>query len=104
ERVKVAGAASEGMYISIAGQPYKNLPPAGKKFAQSFGKSIGKPATGVNPYSNYGATAMQVVLVAIAKSDGSRASVASHFFKASFANTPIGNFSLHKDGDTNAGV
>jgi branched-chain amino acid transport system substrate-binding protein len=104
DTIKDAGAASEGMYISIAGQPYKNLPTAGKKFAQAFGKSIGKPATGVNPYSNYGATAMQVVLAAIAKSDGSRASVASKFFNASFTNTPIGNFKLNADGDTNAGV
>jgi branched-chain amino acid transport system substrate-binding protein len=104
DTIKDAGAASEGMYISIAGQPYKNLPAAGKKFAQAFGKSIGKPATGVNPYSNYGATAMQVVLAAIAKSDGSRASVASKFFNASFTNTPIGNFKLNADGDTNAGV
>jgi branched-chain amino acid transport system substrate-binding protein len=104
DTIKDAGAASEGMYISIAGQPYKNLPPAGKQFAQAFGKSIGKPASAVNPYSNYGATAMTVVLSAIAKSDGTRASVASHFFNASFTNTPIGNFALNANGDTNAGV
>ena len=104
DTIKDAGAASDGMYISIAGQPYKNLPAAGKKFARAFGKSIGKPAAQVNPYSNYGATAMKVMLSAIAKSNGSRASVASHFYNASFTNTPIGNFKLNANGDTNAGV
>jgi branched-chain amino acid transport system substrate-binding protein len=102
--IKDAGSASNGMYISIAGQPYASLPSAGKAFAKSFGKSIGTSATKVNPYSNYGATAMLVMLQAIAKSNGSRASVASHFYNASFSNTPIGNFKLNANGDTNAGV
>src|SRR5207244_938883 len=69
DTIKDAGSASDGMYVSIAGQPYKSLDAAGKKFATDFGKSIGKAATAVNPYSNYGATAMQVLLNAIAKSD-----------------------------------
>ena len=99
-----AGDASEGMYISIAGQPYKNLPAAGKKFAQQFGKAIGLSAAKVNPYSNYGATAMLVLLNAIAKSNGTRASVASHIYKTTFNDTPIGNFQLNSNGDTNAGV
>jgi branched-chain amino acid transport system substrate-binding protein len=99
-----AGDASDGMYISIAGEPYKNLPAAGKKFAQQFGKSIGLSASKVNPYSNYGATAMLVLINAIAKSNGTRASVSSHVYNQSFVNTPIGNFKLNANGDTNAGV
>jgi len=99
-----AGDASEGMYISIAGEPYKNLPAAGKQFAQKFGKSIHLTPSKVNPYSNYGATAMLVVLNAIAKSNGTRASVASHVYNTSFPTTPIGSFKLNKNGDTNAGV
>jgi branched-chain amino acid transport system substrate-binding protein len=104
DTIKDAGAASEGMYISIAGQPYKSLPAAGKAFAQAFGKVIKKPAAQVNPYSNYGATAMLVMLQAISKSNGSRSSVASGFYNAGFSNTPIGNFKLNANGDTNAGV
>jgi branched-chain amino acid transport system substrate-binding protein len=104
DTIKDGGDASNGMYISIAGQPYKSLPAAGKKFAVDFGKVIHKTPANVNPYSNYGATAMIVVLDAIAKSNGTRASVASHFYNASFANTPIGNFKLNANGDTNAGV
>ncbi len=104
DTTKDAGSASEGMYISIAGEPYKNLPPAGKKFAQAFGKSIGEAATKVNPYSNDGAPALLVVLKAIAASNGSRSSVSSHFYNKSFTNTPIGNFKLNANGDTNSGV
>ncbi len=97
-----AGDASEGMYISIAGQPYSKLPPGGKKFAGQFGKSIGLPASKVNPYSNYGATAMQVMLRAIASSDGSRASVTANLFKTNVKDSPIGAFKINKNGDTNA--
>jgi branched-chain amino acid transport system substrate-binding protein len=97
-----AGDASDGMYISIAGQPYSKLGPGGKKFASAFGKSIGLPASKVNPYSNYGATAMQMMLKAIAASDGSRASVTANFFKTVFTDSPVGPFKINKNGDTNA--
>jgi branched-chain amino acid transport system substrate-binding protein len=104
DTVKHAGSASEGMWITIAGQPYANLPAAGKKFAQAFGKSIGLAASKVNPYSNYGATAMQVLLASIAKSDGSRASVTKGLFNVNVPTSPIGAFKLNQNGDTNAGV
>lgn len=99
-----AGSASNGMYISIAGEPYQNLNAAGKKFASQFGKSIGLSAQKVNPYSNYGATAMLVMLKAIATSGGTRAGVSKGVYNHSFSNTPIGNFKLNANGDTNAGV
>jgi branched-chain amino acid transport system substrate-binding protein len=103
DTVKHAGDASEGMWVSIAGQPYKFLDAAGKKFAAAFGKSIGLAANKVNPYSNYGATAAQVMLSAIAKSDGSRASVTKGLFNISVASSPIGAFKLNATGDTNQG-
>jgi branched-chain amino acid transport system substrate-binding protein len=99
-----AGSASSGMYISIAGQPYQNLNAAGKKFAKDFGKSIGLPPTKVNPYSNYGATAMLVMLRGIAASGGKRGGVSGGVYQRSFKGTPIGNFQLNSNGDTNAGV
>ena len=99
-----AGSASNGMYISIAGQPYQNLNAAGKAFVKAFGKSIGLSAQKVNPYSNYGATAMLVMLKAIAGSGGKRGGVSGGVYQRSFKNTPIGNFQLNSNGDTNAGV
>ena len=102
--IKDAGSASNGMYISIAGEPYQFLNKAGKKFAASFGKSIGLAPAKVNPYSNYGATAALVLLHAIASSGGTRAGVSKGVYNRTFPNTPIGTFQLNKNGDTNAGV
>jgi branched-chain amino acid transport system substrate-binding protein len=102
--IKDAGSASNGMYISIAGEPYQFLNAAGKAFAKAFGKSIGLPAAKVNPYSNYGATAALVMLKAIAGSGGTRSGVSKGVYKHAFAGTPIGNFALNANGDTNAGV
>jgi branched-chain amino acid transport system substrate-binding protein len=99
-----AGSASDGMYITIAGEPYQNLNAAGKKFDAAFGKSIGLTPAKVNPYSNYGATAMLVMLHAIASSGGKRAGVSKGVYGRSFPNTPVGTFQLNKNGDTNAGV
>ncbi len=102
--IKDAGSASNGMYISIAGEPYQYLNAAGKKFSAAFGKSVGLAPAKVNPYSNYGATATQVMLKAIANSGGTRSGVSKGVYKRAFVGTPIGNFALNKNGDTNAGV
>ena len=102
--IKDAGSASNGMWITIAGEPYQDLNAQGKAFDAAFGKSIGRAAALVNPYSNYGATAALVMLKAIAGSGGKRTGVSKGVYNHSFTNTPIGNFKLNKNGDTNAGV
>jgi branched-chain amino acid transport system substrate-binding protein len=102
--IKDAGSASGGLYISIAGEPYQYLNSAGKQFAAAFGKTVSLAAAKVNPYSNYGATATIVMLKAIAASGGTRSGVSKSVYNHSFASTPIGNFKLNANGDTNAGV
>ena len=52
-------------YVSVAGQPPTGLKGEGKTFVTDFGKQIGATP---NPYSQYGAQAMLVMLDAIAKS------------------------------------
>jgi branched-chain amino acid transport system substrate-binding protein len=96
-----AGTASEGMYISIAGQPFATLGKSGKAFSAAFGKAIGLAGPKVNPYSLYGGTAAQVMLAAIAKSDGTRASVTANLFKTKVSDSPIGAFVINANGDTN---
>ena len=95
-----AGDASEGMVISIAGQPFSKLSKSGKAFVAGFGKSVGLKAKDVNPYSNYGATATLTMLKAVANSDGTRASVTANLFKTSFTDSPVGAFKIDKNGDT----
>ncbi len=92
-----AGAAAEGMTVSVAGLPNSRLKGAGKTFLGAFAKVVKKQA---DPYSVYAAQAAEVMLTAIANSDGSRASVAANLFKTKVSNGILGSFSINKNGDT----
>ena len=92
------GAVANGAYISVAGQPPKSLTGQGAIFVKSFGKSIGASP---NPYSQYGAQAMQVLLQAVAAGGGDRAKTTKAIFGISITNGIIGNFTINATGDTN---
>jgi branched-chain amino acid transport system substrate-binding protein len=92
------GAVGNGAYISVAGQPPKSLTGQGAIFVKSFGKSIGASP---NPYSQYGAQAMQVLLQAVATGGGDRAKTTKAIFGISIRNGIIGNFTINATGDTN---
>jgi len=97
--VQGAGTAAEGMNVSVAGAPVDNLPPAGKTFVKNFGAT---QSGQVNPYAAYAAQAAEVVLAAIGKSDGSRASVTDNLLKTKVANGILGSFTINKNGDTSS--
>ena len=90
-------AAFDSSYVSVAGQPPTGLKGEGAKFVKDFGAQIGATP---NPYSQYGAQAMTVMLDAIDKSDGTRASVTSHLFGLKVTNGIIGTFTINQKGDT----
>jgi len=92
------GAVAAGAYISVAGQPPKSLTGEGATFVKSFGKQIG---TEPNPYSQYGAQAMQVMLQAVAAGGGDRAKTTKAIFGIQISNGIIGNFSINSTGDIN---
>jgi branched-chain amino acid transport system substrate-binding protein len=92
------GAVANGAFISVAGQPPKSLTGQGAIFVKSFGKSIGASP---NPYSQYGAQAMQVMLQAVATGGGDRAKTTKAIFGISIHNGIIGNFTINATGDTN---
>ena len=94
---KSNGAAFDGSYASVAGQPPTGLKGEGATFVKDFGAQIGATP---NPYSQYGAQAMDVVLDAIAKSDGTRGSVAKNLFGLKVTNGIIGDFTINAKGDT----
>ena len=74
-----AGAASEGMYFTIGGSSPNDLKnAAGKAFVAAFKKTY-KVST-LQAYTGYGAEAMQVLMAAIAKSNGTRASVVKSLY------------------------
>src|SRR5213078_2936714 len=65
--------------VSGAGQPNENLPAAGKKFVKDFGAT--QKGGNVDPYSSYAAQAAEVLLTAIANSDGTRAGMTTQLLK-----------------------
>jgi branched-chain amino acid transport system substrate-binding protein len=93
--VKAAGvAATEGLYVSIPGLPTSSLSALGRQIAGKFGPS--HPGSGGPPYA---AQAVDVLLQAIAASDGTRASVTEHLFKARVRGGILGDLSFDKNGD-----
>jgi branched-chain amino acid transport system substrate-binding protein len=97
-----SGNASDGAYISYPGIPVKQLKGAGKQFVTAFTKVNGGKVP--DPYTAYAAQAAQVLLGAIAKSNGTRASVSTGIFGLKITNGILGNFSIDKNGDTTAGA
>jgi branched-chain amino acid transport system substrate-binding protein len=95
-----AGSAAEGMYISYAGLPLEKLPPKGKTFLAAFSKVLHlKKGELPPPYSVYQAQGAQIMLDAIARSNGTRASVTQQLFKTNVKNGIMGTFHFDKNGD-----
>jgi branched-chain amino acid transport system substrate-binding protein len=89
--VSGAGDASEGVYLSIAGLPLSQLGPKGQGFVHAFGAQVGgQPQV----YAAYAAQAAQVLMDAIAASDGSRAGVNANLQKASVKDGILGTFAI----------
>ncbi|MGB2874005.1 MAG: branched-chain amino acid ABC transporter substrate-binding protein [Gaiellaceae bacterium] len=88
---------ANGAYFSVAGVGIDQYKGAALKFINGFKAQLGGAA--VDPYAILGAQAAQVLLDAIAKSDGTRASVVDNVFKTHINNGLIGSFSLNKNGD-----
>ena len=77
-----AGAAAEGMYVSVDGAPNSALGRAGKRFIADFAAT--QPGGVVPSYTAaYAGQAAEVLLEAIARSDGTRPSVTKELFGAS---------------------
>jgi DNA-binding SARP family transcriptional activator/ABC-type branched-subunit amino acid transport system substrate-binding protein len=68
-----AGSAARGSYITLPGLTLSGLPPAGRRFARELAATA--PRTAVQPASVYAAQAAEIVLAALARSSGTRASV-----------------------------
>jgi branched-chain amino acid transport system substrate-binding protein len=91
---------AEGMYMSVAGQPPEKLTGQGKTFVDTF--KTNHSVSTVEPYTAYGAQAAEVMLQAIAASDGTRQSVTDQLFKTKVTNGILGSFSSNANGDTSS--
>jgi branched-chain amino acid transport system substrate-binding protein len=100
---------SEGVYLSFAGLSSETLlktPGAGQTFLEAYKAKYG--ANPVGSYPLYGVSAVQVILAAIAKSDGTRKGVRDAVFTGAGITIPAAQSVLGKDvkidpatGDTN---
>jgi branched-chain amino acid transport system substrate-binding protein len=97
-----AGAAAEGMYVTIGGQDPNALSnPTGKAFIAAYKKTY--KVDHLEAYTAYGAQAFLVLANAIAKSDGSRASITKNLYNQTFTKGVIGSFKIDASGDPSLG-
>jgi branched-chain amino acid transport system substrate-binding protein len=95
--VEAAGAGAEGLRISIAVLPTRNLPPAARRFAAEFERRFSqRPCCA----SVHDAQATEILLDAIAQSGGSRARVAEAVMRTHVRGGLVGDFSIDSNGDT----
>ena len=90
------GPLAEGMYLVVAGVPVERLPAAGARFVKRFETAIG---TSSHPYAVYAAQAAEVLLGAVAASDGTRAAVARAVLATKVAQGLVGPLSFDARGD-----
>jgi DNA-binding SARP family transcriptional activator/ABC-type branched-subunit amino acid transport system substrate-binding protein/DNA-binding beta-propeller fold protein YncE len=92
----VAGPAALGVYFAYAGADISLLPPAGKRFMEDLKARTGKPS---QFYTASAAQSAEILLDAIARSDGTRASVTKELFKTRVENGILGDIRFDKNGD-----
>jgi branched-chain amino acid transport system substrate-binding protein len=97
--VQGAGKAAEGATVSVAGLPNSALRGAGKKFVNDFTKADKRPP---DPYSVYAAQAAEVMVAAIAASNGTRSDISKKVFALNLRNTILGTMRFNRNGDVTA--
>jgi len=95
--VRSSDRAALGMYLSLAGVVTEGLPPAGRRWAKRFGET--QSGVPVEPSAVYAAQATEVLLDAIARSDGTRASVVRELFATRVTDGLLGSFGFDANGD-----
>jgi ABC-type branched-subunit amino acid transport system substrate-binding protein len=87
------GPAGEGMLATEPGNTPAELPPAGQRFLREF-RAKGDPL-----WAPEAAQSTEVLLDAIARSDGTRASVVEEMFATKVEDGILGSFSFDRYGD-----
>jgi branched-chain amino acid transport system substrate-binding protein len=96
--VALAGPAATSTYITYYGIPNDRLPPRGRRFLRSFAGSRGGDA-GPDLAASFGAQAAEILLDAIARSDGTRASVTDEIRRTRVENGILGDIGFDANGD-----
>jgi branched-chain amino acid transport system substrate-binding protein len=92
----------EGAIGTAPTQPPAKLTGKGKEFIDDFAKAENGKA--IEVYTVYAATAMQAVLDAIGRSDGSRADVLAKLFETDIPDSVVGKLTFNEQGDPAGGT
>lgn len=93
----VSGPAAQGMYIGNYGIPNSELPAEGRRFLAELEADGGDP--GPDFSAAYGAQAAEILLDAIARSDGTRPSVTRELFRTDVDDGILGDIRFDENGD-----
>ncbi len=93
---RALGPAGAGLYATEPGTTPDRLPPTGRRFLRALGLS---PAQARETWAPEAAQAAEVLLDAIARSDGSRASVVREVYATKVRNGILGSFTFDAFGD-----
>lgn len=95
---RAAGSAADGMYVSVLGTPNSILGAGGRQFLTEFAPT--QPGGVVPSFTaTYGAQAVEVLLQAIARSDGTRTSVVRELHQVRIQDGILGTFEIDENGD-----
>jgi branched-chain amino acid transport system substrate-binding protein len=96
--IEQAGSAASGVFLSLSGVAgVDQLGTGARRFEQAFRRTLAGER--LEPSAIYAAQAMKVVLDAIGRSDGTRASVLGALFETRIANGFLGRVSFDRNGD-----
>jgi branched-chain amino acid transport system substrate-binding protein len=95
ETARELGPLGDGLITTVPGIPPTELPPTGQRFLREFGSQTGSPGTGPPE----AAQATEVLLDAIGRSDGTRASVVEELFATKVEDGILGSFTFDERGD-----
>ena len=94
---KGAGRAADGLYLTSYLIPSAKLSRSGREFLREFQQT---QRGGSSPYwALYAAQATEVLLAAIARSDGTRASITRELFATRLTDAPLGPAAIDPNGD-----
>jgi branched-chain amino acid transport system substrate-binding protein len=91
--------AAKGMYMSVAGVPIDEFSGPAEEFAEEFQNNYLKDTQTIDPYAIYAAQSAQIMLDAIAASDGTRSDVIEKMFATEVTDGLLGSFTFNENGD-----
>jgi DNA-binding SARP family transcriptional activator/ABC-type branched-subunit amino acid transport system substrate-binding protein len=96
--METAGRAANGMRLTVAGIDPNAVTGPGRELIDRLRGTVGEP----HPYTVNAVQATELLLDAIARSDGTRRSVVRELFRSEVRGGVLGDFSVTPTGDTTA--